>query len=78
MRLTLLAAILASAVATIDGGVVNVALPAIERHLGGGLPGQRWVANAYPAANFRRLVKAATCPGWQLVRAPKSSLPQEA
>ena len=46
-RLTLLAAICGSAVATIDGSIVNVALPAIERSLGGGLAGQQWVANAY-------------------------------
>ena len=37
-RLTLVAAILGSGVATIDGTIVNVALPAIERDLGGGLP----------------------------------------
>jgi EmrB/QacA subfamily drug resistance transporter len=46
-RLTLLAAICGSAVATIDGAIVSVALPAIERDLGGGLAGQQWVANAY-------------------------------
>ena len=46
-RLTLLAAILGSALATIDGSIVNVALPAIERDLGGGLPAQQWVVNAY-------------------------------
>jgi EmrB/QacA subfamily drug resistance transporter len=46
-RLTLLAAILGSALATIDGSIVNVALPAIERDLGGGLAAQQWVANAY-------------------------------
>ncbi len=46
-RLTLVAAILGSAIATIDGTVVNVALPAIERDLGGGLPAQQWVSNAY-------------------------------
>jgi EmrB/QacA subfamily drug resistance transporter len=45
--LTLLAAIVGSALATIDGSIVNVALPAIERDLGGGLTGQQWVANAY-------------------------------
>ena len=45
--LTLLAAILGSAVVTIDGTIVNVALPAIEQDLGGGLSGQQWVANAY-------------------------------
>jgi EmrB/QacA subfamily drug resistance transporter len=41
------AAILGSGVATIDGSIVNVALPAIERDLGGGLTGQQWVSNAY-------------------------------
>src|SRR5947207_4440956 len=46
-RLTLVAAILGSGVATIDGTIVNVALPAIERDLGGGLPAQQWVSNAY-------------------------------
>src|SRR5256886_11139694 len=46
-RLTLFAAILGSAVATIDGTIVNVALPAIERDLGGGLAAQQWVSNAY-------------------------------
>ena len=46
-RLTLLAAILGSAVATIDGSIVNVALPAIEEDLGGGLSAQQWVSNAY-------------------------------
>jgi EmrB/QacA subfamily drug resistance transporter len=46
-RLTLLAAIIGSAVVTIDASIVNVALPAIERDLGGGLPAQQWVSNAY-------------------------------
>jgi EmrB/QacA subfamily drug resistance transporter len=46
-RLTLIAAILGSGVAMLDGTIVNVALPAIERDLGGGLTGQQWVANAY-------------------------------
>jgi EmrB/QacA subfamily drug resistance transporter len=46
-RLTLLAAILGSAVATIDGSIVNVALPAIAHDLGGGLVTQQWVSNAY-------------------------------
>lgn len=46
-RLTLLAAILGSGLAAIDGSIVNVALPAIERDLGGGLPAQQWVSNAY-------------------------------
>jgi EmrB/QacA subfamily drug resistance transporter len=46
-RLTLLAAILGSGVATIDGTVINVALPAIERDLGGGLASQQWISNGY-------------------------------
>jgi EmrB/QacA subfamily drug resistance transporter len=46
-RLTLAAAILGSGVASIDATIVNVALPAIERDLGGGLSAQQWVSNAY-------------------------------
>jgi EmrB/QacA subfamily drug resistance transporter len=46
-RLTLAAAILGSAVASIDSTIVNVALPSIERDLGGGLSDQQWVSNAY-------------------------------
>ena len=46
-RLALLAAILGSAVVAIDSSVVNVALPAIQRDLGGGLSAQQWVSNAY-------------------------------
>jgi EmrB/QacA subfamily drug resistance transporter len=45
--MTLLTAILGSAVVTVDGSIVNVALPAIERDLGGGLAAQQWVSNAY-------------------------------
>ena len=46
-RLTLAAAIVGSAVASIDATIVNVALPSIERDLGGGLADQQWVSNAY-------------------------------
>lgn len=45
--LTLIAAILGSGIALLDATVVNVALPAIESDLGGGLAGQQWVVNAY-------------------------------
>jgi EmrB/QacA subfamily drug resistance transporter len=45
--LILLAAILGTTVVTVDSTVVNVALPAIEDDLGGGLAGQQWTANAY-------------------------------
>jgi EmrB/QacA subfamily drug resistance transporter len=34
-------------VVTVDSTVVNVALPAIEEDLGGGLAGQQWTSNAY-------------------------------
>jgi EmrB/QacA subfamily drug resistance transporter len=46
-RLTLIATILGSSIALLDGTVVNVALPSIQRALGGGLAGQQWVVNAY-------------------------------
>ncbi len=46
-RLVLLIAILASFVAFLDGTVVNVALPAIARELGGGLVTQQWAVDAY-------------------------------
>ncbi len=46
-RLTLVATILGSSIALLDGSVVGVALPSIQRSLGGGLAGQQWVSNAY-------------------------------
>lgn len=46
-RLTLAAAIMGSFVAGLDATVINVALPAIQDDLGGGLAGQQWVSNAY-------------------------------
>jgi EmrB/QacA subfamily drug resistance transporter len=46
-RLVLAIAILASFVAFLDGSVINVALPAIDHELGGGLPVQQWVVDAY-------------------------------
>ena len=46
-RLSLLAAIMGSFVSLLDSTVINVALPAIEADLGGGLAGQQWVVNAY-------------------------------
>ena len=45
-RLVLLASILGSFVAFLDMSVVNVALPAISRDLGGGLSAQQWVVDA--------------------------------
>src|ERR1700694_1364211 len=46
-RLTLIACILGSGIAFLDGTVVNVALPTIQRALGGGLAAEQWVANVY-------------------------------
>src|SRR5246500_522946 len=46
-RLTLVACILGSGIALLDGTVVNVALPTIQRALGGGLAAQQWVVNGY-------------------------------
>ncbi len=46
-RTVLIVAILASFVAFLDGSIVNVALPAITRELGGGIETQQWVVDAY-------------------------------
>lgn len=46
-RLVLAVSILASFVAFIDGAIVNVALPSIQRELGGGLSAQQWIVDAY-------------------------------
>src|SRR6476646_6740927 len=46
-RLVVVVSILASFVSFLDGSVVNVALPAIARELGGGLVTQQWVVDAY-------------------------------
>jgi EmrB/QacA subfamily drug resistance transporter len=46
-RLVLVVSILASFVAFLDGAIVNVALPAIQHDLGGGLAAQQWIVDAY-------------------------------
>lgn len=46
-RWTLVACILGSGIALLDGTAVNVALPSIQDALGGGLAAQQWVVNAY-------------------------------
>lgn len=46
-RIVLATAVLGSFVAFLDGTVVNVALPAIARELGGGLSTQQWAVDAY-------------------------------
>jgi len=46
-RFTIVATILGSSIVFVDGTVVNVALPAIQSDLGGGLATQQWVVDAY-------------------------------
>lgn len=46
-RTALIVAILSSFVAFLDGSVVNLALPAIEHELGGGVALQQWVLDGY-------------------------------
>jgi EmrB/QacA subfamily drug resistance transporter len=46
-RLVLFISILASFLSFLDGSVVNVALPAIVKELGGGLAVQQWISSAY-------------------------------
>lgn len=46
-RLVLIACILGSSIVLLDGSVVNVALPRIQRALGGGLAAQQWIVNGY-------------------------------
>ena len=46
-RYALIATILGSSIVFIDGTVVNVALPAIQEDLGGGLATQQWIVDAY-------------------------------
>ncbi|HEX7368414.1 MAG TPA: MFS transporter [Candidatus Saccharimonadales bacterium] len=46
-RLVLVVSILASFVGAIDGFIVNIALPAISRSLGGGLTVQQWTVDGY-------------------------------
>lgn len=46
-RVVLIVSILASFLAFLDSSVVSVALPAIDRELGGGIATQQWVTGAY-------------------------------
>ncbi len=46
-RLILIACILGSGIAFLDGTVVNVALPAIQRDLGASLASQQWIVEGY-------------------------------
>src|SRR3954449_3967623 len=47
LRITLIACILGSGIVFLDGTVVNVGLPAIQRDLGAGLAAQQWVVEAF-------------------------------
>jgi EmrB/QacA subfamily drug resistance transporter len=46
-QLALVACIIGSGIVLLDGTAVNVALPSIQRALGGGLVAQQWVVNGY-------------------------------
>jgi EmrB/QacA subfamily drug resistance transporter len=46
-KLVITIAVLASFVSFLDGTIVNVALPAIAKELGGGITTQQWVVDAY-------------------------------
>jgi EmrB/QacA subfamily drug resistance transporter len=46
-RLTLVACILGSGIVFLDGTVINVALPVIQRDLDAGLAAQQWIVEAY-------------------------------
>lgn len=46
-RWLLVATVLGSSLAFLDGSIVNIALPAIERDLGSGVAGLQWTINAY-------------------------------
>ncbi len=49
-RFILVATIIGSSIAFIDGTVVNIALPTIGRDLDAGLPAQQWIALSYSLA----------------------------
>ena len=55
-------AIMVSMVVFLDGTVVNLALPATERDLGGGMCSQQWVVDGYLLAGA-----AMVLPGGELV-----------
>ncbi len=55
---TLAAAVLGFFVITLDAVVVNVALPSIRDHLGGGMAGLQWVVDGYTLM-FAALVLSA-------------------
>ncbi len=46
-RIVLIVATLSTFVAFLDGTIISVALPAISRELGGGLPLQQWIVDGY-------------------------------
>ena len=55
-RLTLLAAILGSGVATIDGTIVNVALPSIGEDLDADLADLQWILDSYLVTDRKSVV----------------------
>jgi MFS family permease len=61
-RLVLVASILGSSVAFLEMSVVNVALPAIRKDLGGGISAQQWTVDAYMLTLGSFILLAARCP----------------
>ncbi|HWC79006.1 MAG TPA: MFS transporter [Pseudonocardiaceae bacterium] len=59
-RLALFAICLGFAMITLDATIVTVALPAIQRSLGGSLTGLQWVVDAYTVALAAVLLSAGT------------------
>ena len=55
-------AILVSTVAFLDSTVVNLALPAIKRDLGGGLATQQWVVDGYLLALAATILPGGSIP----------------
>jgi EmrB/QacA subfamily drug resistance transporter len=49
-RWTLITCVLGSSIVLLDATIVHVALPAVERDVGGGLATQQWVVSAYALA----------------------------
>ena len=59
-RRVLVVAIMVSMVAFLDSTVVNLALPAIQRDLGGGLSLQQWVVDGYLLALAAMILPAGS------------------
>ena len=70
-RLILAVTVLASGMAMLDGSVVNVALPAIQRDLGASGPAAAWVMNAYLLLLAALVLAGGAAGGLRGVGAPR-------